>query len=95
MAIHWSQAARDDVARIFAFNAAYSEDRAARIDARLVGAALLIERNPLIGRRIAGTNVRERSLGDIQYVVRYRIDVSDEITILGVRHTREQQQELP
>ena len=39
--------------------------------------------------RIFDFNVRERLLADIQYVVRYRIDADDEITILSIRHTRE------
>ncbi|WP_426265007.1 type II toxin-antitoxin system RelE/ParE family toxin [Sphingomonas sp. PWP1-2] len=95
MAVRWSAAARSALTRIFEFNAAYSAEYAERIDARLFGAAELIERNPRIGRRIAGTNVRKRSLSDIQYVVRYRIDAAGDITIVNVRHTRENRQERP
>uniref|UniRef100_UPI0035CAD2B8 type II toxin-antitoxin system RelE/ParE family toxin n=1 Tax=uncultured Sphingomonas sp. TaxID=158754 RepID=UPI0035CAD2B8 len=95
MAVRWSIGSRRDLARIFTFNTAYSDDHAERIDACLVDAANLIARNPLIGRRIGASNVRERLLSDIQYIVRYRIDTTDDITILNVRHSRENRQERP
>ena len=88
MAVIWSNEARHDVARIFDFNAAYDEDRAAKIDRRLIEAAALIERNPLIGRPVGQSGVRERSLTDIQHVGRYRVS-EDGIEILRVHHTRE------
>ncbi len=89
MTINWSNAARHDVARIFDFNAVYDPARAVMIDGRLIDGADRCARNPMAGRPIAGTAIRERSLTDIQYVIRYRIDADDEITILEIRHTRE------
>lgn len=88
MPITWSNAARHDVARIFDFNAAYDLQRAGKIDGRLAEGAERCLRNPLAGRPVTAS-IRERSLRDIQYVVRYRIDAADEITILRIRHRRE------
>jgi plasmid stabilization system protein ParE len=88
VAINWSNAARHDVARIFDFNAAYDPRRAATIDGRLAQRAESCALNPMVGRLVVGS-IRDRSLTDNQYVIRYRVDSEDEITILGIGHTRE------
>jgi plasmid stabilization system protein ParE len=87
--ISWSNAARHDVTRIFAFNAAYVPGCAAVIDGRLFEGADQCARNPLAGLAIAGTAIRKRSLTDIQYVIGYKADARDAIIILGIRHARE------
>lgn len=89
MAIYWSNAARHDLARIFDFDAAYDVHRAALVDQRLLDAAEMCDRNPMAGRPAAGTAIRERSLTDIQDVLRYRIDANDDISMLAIRHARE------
>jgi plasmid stabilization system protein ParE len=89
VAIIWSNASRHDVSRIFDFNASYDVRRAVIIDERLVDGAERCARNPMAGRPIDGTAIRERSLADIQYVLRYRIEANGDITMLGIRHARE------
>ena len=98
MTIVWTNDARKDLARIHTFNSSRDPDHAERVDQRLWEVAAFIERDPWIGRPIAGPALRERSLSDIQYVVRYRVenredDADCDIVILQVRHTRENREQ--
>lgn len=88
MAIRWSPAARADLARIFDFNLAFSDERAELVDARLVERADALENTPLVGRPTRMKNVREVSLTDIQYVLRYLIE-NEQVTVLRIHSTRE------
>jgi len=84
----WSNAARQDLARIFDLNADYDPARARLIDRRPIDEVARCADRPLTGRPIAGTAVRERPVTDIQYLIRYRVE-DDSVTVLGIRHTRE------
>lgn len=88
MAVEWSPAARADLARIFEFNLAYSVERAEFVDTRLIERAEALEASPLIGRPTRMVNVREVSVVDIQYVLRYLLEEGG-VTMLRVRSTRE------
>lgn len=88
MAIAWFPAARADLARIFEFNLAFSLDRAELVDARPRGTREALEATPWVGRPTRIANVREVSLVDIQYVIRYLAE-AEAVTVLHVRSTRE------
>lgn len=81
----WTQPAEDDVLRHWLFMAERSAAHADHVEARLNAAAELLGSFPLIGRPVRRT-IRDISLSDVQYVVRYRVD-EDAVRILGVRST--------
>lgn len=87
MTVIWSAAARADLARIFEFNWTFSEDRADLVDRTLARSAELVGERPSMGRPTRLAGVREWSVPDIQYVLRYK--VADPVEIVRVFSTRE------
>lgn len=83
----WSAAAQADLAWIFDFNIAGTESRAFLVDQRIAEQAEMIGLRPLIGRKTRLAGVREWTIVDVQYVLRYR--VSDPVEILRAFSTRE------
>jgi plasmid stabilization system protein ParE len=80
--------AREDLVRIFEFNLQRSERWAVRVESRLLSRCEALLVTPYIGRRLAGRNVRQLSVPDIQYVIDYRL-FEDRVSIVRFRSTRE------
>lgn len=87
MTVIWSQTARADLARIFEFNAARSENWAARVDARLIARAEALAHASSGGRSL-GSGFRSASVSDIQYVIVYQLE-NELVTITSIYSTRE------
>lgn len=80
--------ARNDLARIYLFNAERTEQWAGRVEKRLLDRCETLKETPFIGRPLAAPGTRRLSLADIQYVIDYRI-TTDTIEILRFQSTRE------
>ena len=87
MKVLWTQKAETDVLQHWLFLAERNVAYAERVEARLRATGDLIGKFPLIGRPVART-IRDMSLPDVQYVLRYRVD-EDAIRILEVWSTRQ------
>ena len=88
MRLEWSRAADADIFRIWRFNAERNVDLADRIEQRLHGAAALIRSCPRIGRPVAGEELRELSVPDVQSRITYRLE-AERILIVRILHARE------
>ena len=89
MRIDWTTPARRDLDRIWHFNLARGETRAATIEDRLIAAAVGLLANPRIGRPGLVSGTRELIVRVIQYVVVYETS-DDLVRILRVWSTSEQ-----
>lgn len=67
----WSATARADPIRIFDFNIERGDARAHHVELRIAEQAEMIGQRPLIGRKTRRKDVRERTITDVQYVLRY------------------------
>jgi len=87
--LRWTRRAEADLDTIWHFIASRDVVRADALDAYIRRRAERLASFPGLGRPI-GKGVRDLSLTDIQYVVRHVV-TDDEIRIIGVRHTRQQE----
>ena len=88
MRLSFGERARNDLARIWDFNAQRSEAWAEKVQRRLVQRASGLLGAPRSGRKITKAGIRRMSVPDIQYVIDYRLKV-DVIEIVRIRSTRE------
>jgi plasmid stabilization system protein ParE len=96
--VQWTRSARDDLARLYKhlLESARTEadlDRAASARDTLRGAVASLERSPFLYRKVTGENPFLRELiipfGATGYVALYEIVDAATVTVLAVRHQRE------
>lgn len=95
MRIKWSRRARADQQRIWLFLVERSEAYADRVETLVEERVKGLSRFPHLGRLIPGTSARRLSITEVQYIVDYQIESTEEdmIRILRVRSTRENRDE--
>ena len=84
--IEWSQAARDDLARLYLHIAPQNPAAALALHQRIIGCISLLAARPHIGRpgRVPGT--RELVIANTAYIVPYRVS-GKRLQILRVYHS--------
>jgi plasmid stabilization system protein ParE len=92
-AIKLTAKAREDMKRLYAYMLDRDEDSAQRALSVLTRAMAVLEEFPFSCRKVSGGNPRLRELvvpfGSAGYVVLFRIDGSETVTVAAVRHQRE------
>lgn len=89
MALRWTRRALSRLDAIGDYIARDNSVAAKRVVARIVAAAEHLRANPSLGRagRIGGT--RELVLGDIPYIIAYRVS-DGQVEILAILHTSQE-----
>lgn len=91
--VRLTEKARQDLRRLYAYLLDWDEDAAAKALEAITAAMGLLERFPFSCRKAPGNNTLLRELlvpfGSSGYVVLFRIDGSDSVTIAAIRHQRE------
>jgi plasmid stabilization system protein ParE len=92
--IRYTDEALEDFDRLYDYLIAYDLDLADRAYGEIVNAIKLLETFPFSCRKAAGGNPLMRELvvpfGSSGYVVLFRIDGSDSVTVAAIRHQREE-----
>jgi plasmid stabilization system protein ParE len=85
--------ARQDLRRLYAYMLDWDEDAAARALEAITSAMAILEKFPFSCRKAAGGNPLLRELlvpfGSSGYIVLFRIDGSEAVTVAAIRHQRE------
>lgn len=85
--------AREDLRRLYAYMLDWDEDAAARALEAITSAMKLLEQFPFSCRKAPGGNPLLRELlvpfGSSGYIVLFRIDGSEAVTVAAIRHQRE------
>jgi plasmid stabilization system protein ParE len=86
--------ARQDLRRLYAYMLDWDEEAAARALGAITASMTVLETFPFSCRKAAGGNPLLRELvvpfGSSGYVVLFRIDGSDSVTVAAIRHQREE-----
>jgi len=92
--LKWTERARVDLTRLYAYLLDRYEDAAARVLEIIMQSVVLLEEFPFSCRKASGGNALLRELlvpfGSSGYVVLFRIDSDTSVTILAIRHQREE-----
>jgi plasmid stabilization system protein ParE len=91
--LKWTERARVDLKRLYAYLLDRDEDAAARVLEIITQSVVLLEEFPFSCRKASGGNALLRELlvpfGSSGYVVLFKIDSDTSVTILAIRHQRE------
>ncbi len=91
--VRYAPAARDDLKRLYGFLVEENTEAARRALAAIIKGTELLRQFPFTCRKVDADNPLLRELlvsfGDSGYVLQYEIDDDQTITILAVRHQRE------
>lgn len=92
--IRLTEKARHDLRRLYAYMLDWDEDAAERALNAITSAMAILEKFPFSCRKATGDNPFLRELlvpfGSSGYVVLFRIDGGETVTIAAVRHQREE-----
>jgi plasmid stabilization system protein ParE len=92
--VKFTERARQDLHRLYAYMLDRDEDSAARALEAITASMTVLERFPFSCRKAWGNSPLLRELvvpfGSSGYVVLFRIDGSDTVTIAAIRHQREE-----
>ena len=91
--VKWTERARVDLKRLYAYLLDRDEDAAARVLELITQSVVLLEDFPFSCRKALGGNALLREMlvpfGSSGYVVLFRIDSETSVTVLAIRHQRE------
>jgi Plasmid stabilization system protein len=91
--VRYTDEALEDFSRLYDYLLAYDVDLADRAYAKIQEAIRLLEEFPFSCRKAAGGSPLLRELlvpfGSLGYIVLFRIDGSDTVSVAAVRHQRE------